>query len=255
MWSVTTYWNPLLFTGVWVGAALLMYAAGPDGHPGWRKHLGLALVSVPVWWWFELANDRVDNWEYLLPHPYNAIEYGVFASIAFSTVVPALDAAARLFGVGQSLRVFRVTTAVGTRHLLEAAVGVAATAVLFVFPRIFFPLVWVGPFLLLDAAVGLSGGRSLLTEMANGRWRAPVAVALGGLMCGLLWEFWNFWAAPKWIYHVPYLGYLKVFEMPVLGYLGYVPFAWSIHQLVWLIEDRLRPPMPPSADRHPAATA
>jgi len=36
---------------------------------------------------------------------------------------------------------------------------------------------------------------------------------------------------PKWIYHIPYLEVLHVFEMPVLGYTGYVPFAWSVYQL------------------------
>jgi len=38
-------------------------------------------------------------------------------------------------------------------------------------------------------------------------------------------EFWNFWAATKWEYHVPYLGHIKIFEMPVLGFLGFLPFA------------------------------
>jgi hypothetical protein len=46
-----------------------------------------------------------------------------------------------------------------------------------------------------------------------------------GLCCGLLWEFWNYWALTKWTYTVPYAGEFKLFEMPVLGYLGFPPFA------------------------------
>ncbi|KPK87066.1 hypothetical protein AMJ80_12745 [bacterium SM23_31] len=57
---------------------------------------------------------------------------------------------------------------------------------------------------------------------------------LTGLICGLLWEFWNYWAAVKWIYTVPYFPEYKFFEMPVAGYLGFPPFAvecYVIYQL------------------------
>ena len=43
------------------------------------------------------------------------------------------------------------------------------------------------------------------------------------LFAGFWWECWNFHALPKWIYTVPYVGFWKIFEMPVLGYIGY-PF-------------------------------
>jgi hypothetical protein len=45
------------------------------------------------------------------------------------------------------------------------------------------------------------------------------------MWCGFLWELFNFWAGSKWIYTVPYVGSLKVFEMPILGFLGFPPFA------------------------------
>jgi hypothetical protein len=48
---------------------------------------------------------------------------------------------------------------------------------------------------------------------------------VAGAICGLLWEFWNFWALTKWVYDIPYVGWLKVFEMPILGFLGFPPFA------------------------------
>jgi len=46
-----------------------------------------------------------------------------------------------------------------------------------------------------------------------------------GLVCGVLWEFWNYWAIAKWTYTVPFFGNVKIFEMPVLGFLGFPPFA------------------------------
>jgi len=243
LWSLEIYVSPLFFAGLWLGAALVMYSAGPQGHPGWRRHLGLAAISVPVWWWFEAANTRVDNWEYILPHPYGRIEYAIFASIAFSTVVPALDAASRLFRAGNARGGFAPATRLIAAF--EAGVGLIATGLIFALPDLFFPLVWVGPFLIIDATVGLIGGQSLLAQAMAGRWRTLATVALAGLLCGFLWEMWNFLAAPKWVYHIPYLGYLKVFEMPILGYFGYVPFAWSVYQLV-----RLTDRIGESADGH-----
>ena len=49
---------------------------------------------------------------------------------------------------------------------------------------------------------------------------------------------------PKWVYHVPFFGWLKVFEMPILGYGGYLPFAlevfaaWSLLSGATLGHDR-----------------
>jgi hypothetical protein len=49
---------------------------------------------------------------------------------------------------------------------------------------------------------------------------------LAGLVCGLLWEFWNFWAVGRWQYvGVPVLPSLRLFEMPLAGYLGFPPIA------------------------------
>ena len=54
---------------------------------------------------------------------------------------------------------------------------------------------------------------------------------------------WNFYSFPKWIYHTPGAEFFYIFEMPLLGYLGYLPFAWelfSLRNLVWPSAPRLR---------------
>ena len=232
MWSVTLYWNPFFFMSTWVGVTLLMYSFGPRGYPGLRVHAALAVVSMPVWWWFELANARVENWEYVTAYDYGVYPYTILASLAFSTVVPALHAAwgmttGWLGAAGPS-----ITHGGRGSFLLEVMAGLAATVLVFAAPDVFFPLVWVGPFLTFDGIVGYQGGHDLIRDIYVGEWRLAVAVGLAGLICGILWEFWNFWSMPKWIYHVQYLDYIHVFEMPILGYLGYIPFAWSVYQLV-----------------------
>lgn len=233
MWSQDTFWNPLFFAGMWTGATLLMYLGGKNGYPGWRRHARLAAISIPIWWWFELVNQRVDNWQYVDRPDYSSIEYFIFASVAFSTVAPALDSAWRLTlsGVKRAAVDFVLTR---RHYLVEALSGAGVLVLIFVRPRVFFPTVWVAPFLIIDGIVGYSGGRSIANDLAQGKWRRPAAIALAGLMCGFLWEFWNFWSSPKWIYDIPYLEFLHLFEMPLLGYLGYIPFVWSVHQLLQL---------------------
>ncbi len=243
MWSKTTYWNPLFFVGTWVGVTFLMYSLGPSGYPGWRRHVALALVSVPLWWWFELVNARVENWKYIILYDYGDVGYAFLASLTFSTVVPALDSAWRMYVglIGPA-----VFNAEPDRRLFvgEVVAGAASLVALFALPGQLFGLVWVGPFLTLDGLVGLRGGRNLAQELRRGEWKTAVAVGLGGVTCGFFWEFWNFWATPKWVYDIPYVEFWHVFEMPILGYAGYVPFAWSVYQLVELLTSRPSAPAP-----------
>jgi hypothetical protein len=68
------------------------------------------------------------------------------------------------------------------------------------------------------------------------------SLMLGGLICGLIWEFFNFWAGSKWVYSVPFFGKWEVFEMPVLGFLGFPPFAlecWILYHLLHAIPQRM----------------
>jgi len=235
LWLVRSYWNPLFFFGLWTAAILT--ARNLAGRPPvqWRRHLGLSALSIPLWWWFEFINRYLGNWEYHGTVAYTDLEYTLFATIAFSTVAPALDAAWQL-----------ATRFAGPEHAAfkrrswrwfagETAAGLAGQMLVFLAPRYFYPWAWIAPFLLLDAAVGLAGGPNLLSSIAAGRWRLPLTIGVAGIACGFFWELWNVAAMPKWTYSVPFVHFLQVFEMPLLGYLGYVPFSWSVYQLVELV--------------------
>jgi hypothetical protein len=69
------------------------------------------------------------------------------------------------------------------------------------------------------------GAPSLLGDFANGRFDRFKNLVLGGFLCGVLWEFWNYWSTAKWHYTVPIMESVKVFEMPLPGYLGFPAFA------------------------------
>jgi hypothetical protein len=85
--------------------------------------------------------------------------------------------------------------------------------------------VWLGFVFLLDPINARLGGESLLADWRAGRADRLTNLALSGLLCGVLWEFWNYWSGAKWHYSVPIMEHVKIFEMPLPGYLGFPAFA------------------------------
>jgi hypothetical protein len=97
------------------------------------------------------------------------------------------------------------------------------------------PLVWLGLIAMVDPINRLRGQPSITGDIQRGHYRRLIALLASGGFCGVLWEFWNYWALTKWTYTVPYLPDVKIFEMPVLGYLGFPFFAvesWVIYVFV-----------------------
>ncbi len=101
--------------------------------------------------------------------------------------------------------------------------------------------IWVGTWALLDPINMAAGRPSILRDWFEGRWGRTLALGLGGLICGFLWEFWNYWALAKWVYHLPFLGsweHIRYFEMPIPGLAGFIPFGfetWAMWQFSLLI--------------------
>jgi len=71
------------------------------------------------------------------------------------------------------------------------------------FPKIFFPLVWLAFIFLLEPFNYRSGADSILPDLEKGSGRNLYLLLLSGLLCGILWECWNFWAGSKWLYTIP----------------------------------------------------
>ena len=84
--------------------------------------------------------------------------------------------------------------------------------------------VWLG-FIFLLEPINVALGEESLFARTGRRWDRMVNLAWSGLLCGVLWEFWNYWSRAKWHYTVPMLERFKIFEMPVPGYLGFPAFA------------------------------
>jgi len=101
------------------------------------------------------------------------------------------------------------------------------------------PLVWVGWALLLEPLNYRRGWPSWLADIGRGDASRLLALLASGAVCGALWEFWNYWAAARWTYTVPYLGGIRIFEMPMLGYLGFLPFALEVYAMYHWLRGRL----------------
>ena len=86
-------------------------------------------------------------------------------------------------------------------------------------------MVWVAPPTLLISLAALLRAPHALSGIGSGDWRSPVSSVLAALLCGFFWEMWNFESYAKWVYDIPYVNILHVFEMPLLGYAGYLPFG------------------------------
>lgn len=153
--------------------------------------------------------------------------YTLHATLAFSTVLPAVASTYLLF-VGLMPKVegprFRQEK-LHSVSLMLLWLGGAALFLLPIFPNQLYPLVWIAPFLIFIAFEFLFEREGLLANLSRGRWEEVVLGALAGLICGFFWEMWNFWSDPKWRYAIPYLHRFLIFEMPLLGYAGYLPFG------------------------------
>ncbi len=184
--------------------------------------------STAFWLVFEVVNLRLENWYYAgLPASTLSRYLGIFVS--FATVLLGIfetEQLLRSFGLFRKLRCrpgpWRVTD---SRRRLLLGIGAAMAILPLVFPRYFFPLVWGASFFLLEPWLAKRNQPSVWGQLAAGRPGGPLRILLAGAICGLCWESWNFWASSKWIYTVPFFEELKLFEMPLLGFLGFPPFA------------------------------
>jgi hypothetical protein len=235
---VGDYFTPIQWTG------LILFLDGlhrwRTGHSWVFDHFGefimLCVISIGSWLIFEWYNVYLTNWSYLNLPDNIWVRYSGYAW-AFATISPGM------FLIYQTLDDWVPGEALETPPRLPDAVfypfvifGLACLVVPAIWPSTYMtPLVWMGFAFFLDPINGRLGGRSILSEFFTGHFRSMPLFFLAGLIAGFLWEFWNYWAISKWEYDVPYWGHIKLFEMPVLGFLGFMPFiieSFAIYTIV-----------------------
>jgi hypothetical protein len=198
---------------------------------GTRFFLLLFVASAAFWWFFEYLNRFVQNWYYVGVGDYSGTEYFLRATLPFATVLPAV------LGTSEWLATHPRLWAGLDRGWVVAperprawAIGVLVAAVagllgIGLLPNLLFPLLWIAPLLLIVGWQALRGRQTIFSPVARGDWRGVWIAALAALQCGFFWEMWNYQSLARWEYAVPYVQRFELFEMPVLGYAGYLPFG------------------------------
>ncbi len=204
--------------------------------------LNLFLASAVLWWVFEFLNRFVNNWIYKDANYFgNPLEYVLFATIAFSTVIPGIYSMKKLLDTFSGLkRFFARGPAVHfpkARTFYICLLVAVSGSFLFIswYPKILYPILWIGPFLGWVCLGRLTGIPLKSGGITKGNWCYSLGWAFAALICGFFWEMWNYFSMSKWIYQVPYLHAFKVFEMPVAGYTGYLAFGLECAMAVEIV--------------------
>lgn len=207
-----------------------------------REFLRLAGFSVTIWLIFEAYNLWLLNWRYVGVEPRIFLRWPGYI-LAFATVVPGILFVAEALkekGLGEHLQ----GRALGFAPwpLTWLGLGVICLVLPLVLPRYAFPLIWLGFFFLVDPFLDLLTGDSLTRRFLAGDRRGPLCLVVAGFLCGVWWEVWNYPSRAKWIYTLPVFDFGKIFEMPLLGYLGFLPFALEcavMYEFLKTLEERL----------------
>ena len=244
--GLRTHWG---FFPMWLGYCLLVdglvyFRTGTSLLTrSWCKYIGLFLVSAPAWWLFEALNWRLQNWIYQGGEQFSWLKYSLLATLSFTTVIPAVFGSAELLSsfsfwkrVGRGPRIApdQKTT------LVFFFTGWLMFGLMLAWPQYFFPFIWISVYFILEPLNVWLGNRNLAQYTGEGNWRPVLALWSGVLLTGFFWEMWNFFSYPKWIYQVPWGNCCHVFEMPLLGYGGYLPFALELFALYHLVAGLLK---------------
>jgi len=234
-WFFETFMTPSAWTGLILFLDALNYSLSGNSliKTRTREFLWMIPWSIALWYFFEFYNLFIKNWHYVGLQESRQLRYfGYFWS--FATIWPGV---LEIYDLIRNLKILE-NICIRPLKLRGGYLTLSFVAgILFMFSpflvsgetaRYLAAPVWVGMVLLLDPLNYSWGRHSLWGDLQKGTLNRLLQLLLAGLIAGILWEFWNYWATAKWIYTVPILGEVKIFEMPVIGYLGFPPFAVEI---------------------------
>jgi hypothetical protein len=250
-----TWLTPLMWTAyILVIDGLVFRLSGSSWLTTRRREASfLFLASIGIWLLFEAYNFHLRNWAYVNVPP-NPIVRDLAYAWSFATIAPAVFETADLAGVllfrrrSPGLeRAPRPASLAGAASLLLGLVLVTVPlAVPAAAASFLFGAVWLGYIFLIDPLNERLGLGSLGRRWSAGDRSLVYSLLLSGAACGILWETWNFEAfragGAYWVYLVP--EPLRIFglhfgKMPVLGLLGFPPFAIELNLLYTMAKSLL----------------
>lgn len=250
-WTRFGWFAPLqmhTFTPLWLGYIIVVNALTfrVSGRclltHATRYTLTLFPVSAAFWWFFEYLNRFVQNWTYRGVELFSPLEYFTFATMSFATVLPAVMSTDELLhaaGVASRADDRSVRPPGRVTRAFFFVASFCGLLFLGIAPNQLFPLLWLAPLGLLLLVQPLDFFPRVFPSVGT-----LLRLSLAALICGFFWELWNLHSLAKWIYHVPYVGRFHVFEMPILGFFGYLPFGWECAWLASMVPNNKPGPMP-----------
>ncbi len=184
-------------------------------------------VSVTFWLFFEFTNLVYKQWVYInVPH--NIIEAILMTFFSFSTVIPLIiEGIWLLYPNIQNIIEAKENNTQNYLYLFPAF------AIILILLYIKYPsfilaqTMWITPLIFL---IPLIPFKTMIQDR-----RFIISVVIGSVISGTIWESINFWAYTKWKYLI-FPHSLHLFAMPIFGYLGYIPFAFTTISLYIVLE-------------------
>ncbi len=218
-------------------------------HP--IEMIGIGSASVSGWMIFEFLNFYVDtNWYYrfgdLIPRSY----FLLYALVGSSGLLPM---AFEWYDLLLTFKGFRSRFSKGWRltfpgwlKMLLIAVSFAGMFCIGLFPQYLYSTLWLWPVIIFSVLLSFMKIWTPFTPVKDGNWNPLLIFALAYLCQGIVMEGWNYFSGihedgevvltyspAYWSYNIPYVDRYCIFEMPLLGYLGYLPF--SVYCWIWWI--------------------
>ena len=245
VYFVAVWLTPIMWTGYILAADAFLYRRkGNSWLTTRRREFPLVLLlSVGIWLLFEVLNFHIQNWAYYsVPDSPFIRNFAYFWS--FATIMPGV------FITSEIISTFTPSRFVHHHQIRSAEVSIGAGwfwflcgLLMVVIPLLLptpiasylFGSIWIGFILLIDPINDRMGAPSLRRMLRDQAYWPILSLLAGGLVCGFLWETWNFQAfhygGGHWIYLVP--EPLRIFglhygKMPLLGMLGFPPFALEL---------------------------
>ena len=219
---------------------------------------GLFALSALVWWMFEFFNVFfLKNWVYTRSFEtsalVNTVAHATYwtgwlrhigKTLAFATVIPAIFETAHMLKAFHFFDHKKLKREKKRDHIhkdwlyLIIVLGIIILILSMVLPQYFFGGIWIAFFFILDPINYIYHEPSIIGYLKKREFKIPFSFFFGAFIVGFFWEFWNYWAVVKWQYSLPVLGILeniKLFEMPLIGYLGYGPFALELFAMYYFV--------------------
>jgi hypothetical protein len=215
--------------------------------------IGIGVVSIPGWMIFEYLNLYIQvDWYYPAGDLIPDTQFFLYALLGSSGLLPM---AFVLYSFLCTFKGFKRRYAYGPKISINRGmkfVLLMASLLFLVLSGIWderlFIMLWLAPLGLLSLAlIELDIWTPFRPIKEKGDWSALMVFGLCYLFVGFLVEGQNYFSGyhlpgdqvdtfnvDYWKYCIPYVDKFHVFEMPLLGFLGYIPFSiycW----IVWII--------------------